>query len=69
MSSRHGGRPRSTVKSGICAFPSDRWYRGSLIPMFVSAGTDADQEPEMSFLSGCALPHCVESLYPLTQIA
>ena len=48
---------------------SDMWYRGTLIPMFVSAGTDAEQEPEMSFLSGCALPHCLESLYPLTQIA
>ena len=48
---------------------SDMWYRGTLIPMFVLAGTDAEQGPEMSFLRGCALPRCLESLYPLTQIA
>ena len=48
---------------------SDMWYRGTLLPMFVPAGTDESLEPEMSFLSGCALPHCVESLYPLTQLA
>ena len=40
------------------------WYRGNLLPMVIAASTLHPQDGA-TFLSGFALPHCEENLYPL----